>query len=410
MLVSAVIYSYLFMLIVGSVLPSDGNHGIFAPKSVAFLSAAFFFGLYAISRWQIRLSQAWAALIVCLATFFFALWYVIGIDQNPQIASGQFDQFKVFMTTLFVPFATWWLLKDNLIDPAKIIRTVIYANFTYCAAKVTLMALHLLNLINVWSFMHKTGLRFMSMNIIGDVGRIQTSIDILTPFLMYFVLQSNLLDLKLSRTFKCLFFIFALASTFLSFSRLLIFAFAISVLFYGLTLKLSGQIKFWAITGILFIAAVFAIGPEKVERVIERRLFSSDNHYSDVARKVQIDAMLNACDENPILGNGLGGYNKECIRDWKLPHAYEVQWIAFLMQFGALGLTLILIPVGLLSWKLIEPPFSRERIGFFLLFGLWLSSGFTNPFLISLTSGIVYALFLLAAEISLKPRAVLLRG
>jgi hypothetical protein len=398
MIQSFVIYSFLSLLVVGMALPSDGNHGMFAPKSLAFLGSAFFFMMYFVLRLQIKTSQVWAALFVWSAILFFGIWYAVGIDQDPQIKSGQFDQFKVFMTTLFTPFAGWYLVKEKLISYEKIMRTIIYTNCIYNIVKTSLMVFHVLGFINVWTVMHKTGLRFMSMHIIGDVGRIQTSVDIVTPFLMYFVLQSDALGIKLSNRFKWIYAISAGTSVFLSFSRFLIFAFFISIFFHICTLRYFKQVKAWIVALLLCCMGIAAIGPAKVAEVIEKRFFSSDNTASDATRTDQIDALMRACDENPIMGKGLGGYTRECIRDNELPHAYEVQWVAFLMQFGMFGILFILFPAGLIAWNFVSFPWTRPKLGYFLLFGLWLFSGFTNPFLISLTSGIIYMIFLLTGD------------
>lgn len=392
------VYSFLFLLIVGLFLPSDGNHGTFAPKSLAFLSSTFFFLLYFLTKKEMKSSQSWAALIILTALFFLGVFYVVGIDQNPQIKSGQLDQFKVFVTTLFPPFAAWFLVKDNLISFERIMRTLIYTNFLYNFIKTSLMALHVLGVIHVWTVMHKTGLRYMSMHIIGDIGRIQTSVDIVTPFLLYFVLQSKALGIKLSNRFKCLYVFFGVLSVFLSFSRFLIFAFLISIFFHVCTLRWSRQIKLWALGLGFCCLGIGAAGPEKVLEVVEKRFFSADNAASDATRNDQIDALMTACDQNPLLGKGLGGYTTACIRDFDLPHAYEVQWVAFLMQFGLLGLLILFIPIAIIALNFTAFPWTRAKLGYFLLFGLWIFSGFTNPFLISLTSGIIYMIFLLAGN------------
>lgn len=391
-------YSFLFLLIAGLFLPSDGNHGLFAPKSLAFLSSGFFFTLYFIIQNKIRSSLAWGTLLIWCSLFFFSVWYVVGIDQNPQIKSGQFDQFKVFMTTLFTPFAAYYLLKEKLLSFEKIFRTIIYTNCVYNILKTSLMVLHVIGVINVWTVMHKTGFRFMSMHIIGDIGRIQTSVDIVTPFLTFFVLQSDALGIPLSRRFKWVYLSFATISVFLSFSRFLLFAYFFSIFLHCCTLCFFKQLRLWMAALFLCTAAFIAIGPEKVVQVIEKRFFSSDNAASDNTRGEQIDAMMRSCDESPFFGKGLGGYTLECIRDYELPHAYEVQWIAFLMQFGIIGILLLLFPLSLIIGNFVSFPWTRAKAGYLLLFGLWLFSGFTNPFMISLTSGIIYMIFLLAGD------------
>ncbi|MFV0339196.1 MAG: hypothetical protein ACK5MA_01000 [Parachlamydiaceae bacterium] len=388
-------YSFFLLLIVGLVLPSDGNHGLFSPKSLSFLSAGGAFFFYVLSRPTLRPSQAHAFLFLFFSLFFLGLWYLAGMGQDPLIPSGQFDQFKVFLTTLFVPLASWYYIKDGLIAPAQIFRCAIYAQASYCALKVGLMTLHVLKIINLWPLMEKTGLRFMSMNIVGDLGRIQTSVDIVTPFLLYFVLQSDTLGLKLGKKFRIFFVLISFASTLLSFSRYLIAIYAIAILLHGLTLAWNKQAKYWALCLLALTAGVIAAGPEKVAKAVEMRLFSSNNYYSDLDRRQQVDALMEQCDRHPLFGAGLGGYTKACIRDKDIPHNYEVQWVAFLMQFGLLGIFLILIPLAYIGARFLLPPITSEKFGYLSLYTLWLLSGFTNPFLISLTSGIIYTFFLI---------------
>lgn len=395
---AALIFAYLVMIIIGLILPSDGNHSAFAPKSLAFFMAAFFFIFYLVAHRNYYRDQIKASIFVFFAISFLLIWTILGVDQDPLRPSGQYDQFKVFLITLFVPFVSYYLVKQKIITIEKILKTAIYANLAYCTIKVSLMMLHVAHVINIWKFMNMTGLRYMSMEISGSLGRIQTSVDIVTPYFIFFVLMSDKLGFALSTRFKWFYFVISLISNFLSFSRLLLFVYLLSLFFYWLTLRISSIIKMLCVAGICMVAGIIVATPQKVAEVVERRLFSKDNFYSDLARKEQIEAMMNACETTPFFGKGVGGYTPDCIRDGLLPHAYEVQWVAFLMQFGAVGIILILVPIAIISWKLIEPPITRDKIGFFLLFGLWLSSGFTNPFLISLTSGIMYMIFLLAGE------------
>lgn len=398
-------YTFFLLLVIGLVMPSDAQHGVLAPKSLCFLFAGTAFLFYAFSRLTLRSSQASAIIAILFSLFFLGVWAVVGIGQDPLIPSGQFDQFKVFLTTLFVPFAAWYYMKDGLIQPQQIFRCAIFAQASYCTVKVALMLLHILKVINLFPLLMKTGFRFMSMNIVGDLSRIQTSVDIVTPFLVFFVLQSVNLGLNLSKRFKYYFLVISFASTLLSFSRYLIAIYVVSVFLHGITLSLNKQVKYWAICLLAMIGSVIAAGPERVGKAIEMRLFSSNNYYSDLDRRIQVDALVEQCDIHPLLGSGLGGYTKECIRDRELPHAYEVQWVAFLMQFGLLGITLLLIPLAYIGARFLLPPFTRDKFGYFSLFLLWLLSGFTNPFLISLTSGIVYTFFLIAPN-AVNPKRI----
>lgn len=392
--------SFLVLLAFGVVFPSDSNHGFLAPKSLAFLASFFFFALYFFSSKAIKKSQAGPMIFLLASMTFFGVWYLVGIDQSPLLPSARLDQFKVFLPTLFVPIAGYCLVKEGLVTGFQILKTMIYANLVYSLAKISLMALHVFGAINLWAFMESTGLRFMSMPIAGQIGRIQTSVDIVTPFLVYFALQA-----PFSKRFKTFYCLVSALSVLLSFSRFLMAAFAASLLLHIFTLKWTSQIKLMAGVAMLCLAAVAIAGPTQVSDVIDKRFFSQETYISDRTREVQIDALMQACNDNPLLGNGLGGYTEACIRDYNLPHAYEVQWAAFLLQFGLFGLIILLMPVGYIACRFLRPPFSRDQAGYFLLFCLWLLSGFTNPFLISLTSGTIYLIFLLAADVKQLDKA-----
>jgi len=115
-------------------------------------------------------------------------------------------------------------------------------------------------------------------------------------------------------------------------------------------------------------------------------------------RHQQVAFLMQEHEQYPWFGKGMGGYVEGFVRDHQLPYSYEVQWAAFLMQFGYIGLFFLLVPLGIIYWNLLAAEFDCVRLGFALLFSLWIVSGFTNPFLISLTSGVVYTLFYLVRE------------
>ncbi|MFN4174347.1 MAG: hypothetical protein ACK4HV_04505, partial [Parachlamydiaceae bacterium] len=152
----------------------------------------------------------------------------------------------------------------------------------------------------------------------------------------------------------------------------------------------------WALFRIswLVLALTFMIGPFKIAQVLEKRFNSEHSERSDIARKVQIESLTDAFFMNPILGKGMGGFAEDSIRDSTFKHSYEVQWAAFLMQFGIVGLAFLFAPIFYIFYLLF--PLDRLRASLFIMFILWLLSGFTNPFLISLTSGIIYSIFVVA--------------
>ena len=387
---------YFLMLAVGLLLPSDGQHGILSVKSLSFLLTFFSLATYVAFSQKYKTSQIKLFISVGFSVAFLLTWLLIGMIQDETTSLAQWDQFKLFIITLFVPLASLYLLKENIITPQSLYKAAIYANFTYIFLKVMLVALHLLNLVDIWNLLETVGFRFMRMNIYGGIDRIQTSVDLVTPFLLLFVLHSKSLGVSLSRSFKWSYFVLSLLSTFLSFSRLLLAVYFLSLLLYWLTLGPKGLFKGFVVLVLSSAAAYQAIGPEKVNHMIERRFFSRDNTQSDSTRVQQTNALLDNFEKHSFFGKGIGGYASGYIRDKDLLHSYEVQWVAFLMQFGVLGLLLLFLPLLYTATRFLKPPFSRTRIAFLALFLIWLLSGLTNPFLISLASGIIYTLFFVA--------------
>lgn len=394
------VWPYFAMLLIGLMLPSDGNHGIMTPKSLSFLSCFVFLMFYSILRYRITRYQQYLICFTLVSISFLLIWMFIGHWQKNDWLNSAFDQFKIFIITLTTVMMTLNLVYEGLATREKILRVIVYANFSYSLLKVSIVVLHLVGLINMWRWFDFIGIRYMSMAMLqGDLSRLQTSVDIITPFLMLFVLLGKRLNLGFSRRFIYLYLLVSIPAIFLSFSRFLYGVTVVSVLLYWFTLNFTGLVRVLLLTVILGMMGIAWVGIDKVEVLIQERFYSYDNKKSDEVRLEQIEALMDTFETVPILGKGLGGYVENLVRDGAIQYSYEVQWVAFLMQFGILGITILLIPALLIGYKLFLPPFSKLKLSFFVLFVVWLLSGFTNPFLISLTSGIVYSIFLLVSDI-----------
>lgn len=378
---------FFLLLAIGIILPSDGAHGLFAPKSLAFLLAAGGTLAHLLLHPRLNASQQRLLAFLFASLLFLLTWALIGSPNGPLAL----DQFKVFFITLsFIGMALYYLQEGVLTFP-RLLKFALMANFFYSSLKITLALLHALHIFNLLALMEKLGIRFMSMHILGDVGRLQTSVDILTPFLLYFLLTSDSWGLHLSRTFKRLYIPFAWLSVALSFSRFLLFCALMAHVAYWFTETKKGLALSLLKFSLILLCLIPIAGPERLYNVIEKRFLSDESSRSDAIRAEQIEALTDTFTTTPYLGQGLGGYAKTVVRDPTLKYSYEVQWVAFLMQFGLLGLPLLLFPPFLLTLNLF--PLTRLKASLFALFALWLASGLMNPFLISLASGILYALF-----------------
>jgi hypothetical protein len=395
------IFCYFSLLIVGLIVPSDGDHGFINIKSLLLCASVLTTSIYLFVRQKyVTPFQLKSLCFFMFSVVFLLSWMFIGFINDVDYFESSLDQFKVFLVTLIFIFLTLFLITEKLVEPETIIKGAIVANFGYSLIKTGIITLSLFGVIDFWSLMLFTGFRFMTTNIIEGMTRMQTSVDIVTPYFLFFALQTKRLHLNFSKKFLFAYIIVSLFAIFLSFSRVFFAIAVLSLLLHWLTLKGREIAKtVLVLIPILFSLSLTPAGPWAAQ-VFENRFLSHETFISDFARTEQIDALLDKSHESMICGQGLGAYADNCIRDFTLKHAYEVQWFAFFMQFGIIGTTLLLFPLILIGKGLIVGKFSITKYFYLILFVLWLISGFTNPFLISLTSGIMYALFLLVAEVN----------
>jgi len=374
------------------VIPSDGGHGILSIKSLAFLTSSVSLATYLLFYKNLQRNQVNLFLFLICFLIFITLWIIHSAFAVTDISS-LYDQFKLIFITLSVVAMTLFIAQEHLLSYENFLKTIVYANFCYSLIKIIVVFLFLAGFIDLEFFLEKIGVRFMSMAIYGDITRLQTSVDILTPFILYFVLQSRYLHVHFNPKFKYGYTLVSLLAILLSFSRFLLIA-ALLSLFLGWCLTdIWSKFKWFVIVMIVMIAGTSWIGYDKISTIVELRFFSRSSYESDSTRTRQIDALVSEFHQYPLLGKGVGSYSEKMIRDKTILHSYEVQWVAFLMQFGLIGLSILLVPLILICLEFITLPFSWFKTSSLLIFLTWLAAGFFNPFLISLSSGIMYALF-----------------
>ncbi len=393
------------LIVVGLLVPSDGGHGLLSIKSLSFIFTVLGAGLFVLQQRKLSVYQLKVITFLGCALAFLGLWALLGAFYEETPSNSTIDQFKVIWLTLSVVAISIYLVSQQIISFATLLKTVVYANFLYSCVKVAAVVLHLLGVFDVLDLMTRLGMRFMSMQIVGTLFRLQLSNDIVTPFILFFVLQSEKFGIHWSKKFRTLYFVISIFAIFLSFSRFLIAAAALGAALHVCTWSLSRVIRAIPVFLLIMFMGAAWIGMDNLYTIVERRILSSDNEASDQTRTEQIASLVEESEKFPFFGKGLGGYVPNYIRDDIILHSYEVQWVAFLMQFGIVGLLLVIAAFSCIALNFMSLPITRRKLAFLCLFLVWLLSGFTNPFLVSLASGIVYSLFYLSGrELSIQER------
>jgi hypothetical protein len=187
-------------------------------------------------------------------------------------------------------------------------------------------------------------------------------------------------------------------SIFLSFSRFLWFVGVVSIFLSLLGRRFTTWIKAFLCAVLLVVVASAYIGPEKLGNAVSHRFFSKEVKDSDGTRTIQIQKMTEEITRFPLFGKGIGS-NAGDRKDF----SYEVQWISLLMQFGFVGVAIMLLGASAIVIQYLRRPMNWSRLSFLLGFIIFLLGGFTNPFLLSLNSGIMYAAYFIICAVRPRP-------
>ena len=309
----------------------------------------------------------------------------------------------IFLTAL----GTWLVVQwgdSNRLSLNQMITLAVYGNILYALIKLSLLIGTWVGWVNPSKLAIIFNIPITPLGIKGYLVRLQTPFDTPSPYLLFFVLHSQSLNLHLTRTKKYLFIGILLLNILTSFSRVL-WAIGLYALFTSLWISKSTPWKKVRRVCLCCIFSSFLLITlwEPIESLVALRFTSQNAIESDDTRLNQIEALYEKCLQAPFLGSGLGSYAEDCIRDPEHPFNYEVQWLAYIMQTGLLGASLAALGGWLLLRNYIRFRISQIRIALGVLVVLFLLSGWTNPYLFSLSSGILYGLFFLAERKTIDP-------
>jgi hypothetical protein len=382
------------MLIIGMIYPSTGEHGLLNPKALSLAVALIATGVHCFTQRTLKQAQLWTVSLI-LFLFTLLVWSgFIFVHQHPLLDLGStLDQFKIFAITICsTGMLIYWYLSGHL-PYDTLIKTLLYSNLAYNLIKCTAIGGLMLGVIDIQAIIH-SGFSTMITGMGTGLSRIQLSTDIPTPYLLYFALMAPSLNINLPSRLRVLYLITAIAGIFFSYSRYL---WAVAAMVFVLYLLTSPSLvtfaKRFIIPLTLSVATMITLGPQNALLILDSRFFSSETVQSDQIRRIQVQALTEALEDMPFLGGGLGSYAKNSIRDTQQPHSYEVQWVALLMQMGVFGWLVLFALCALIAQTYLTASLDRITLSFFCLYVMWLLGGFTNPFLLSLNSGIFYGLF-----------------
>jgi hypothetical protein len=373
------------------------------PIGQALFFAAIICFVFYLAANNIRINKRIFRTALSLGAFasFLISFFLLGIAKHGDVACAKYE-LQAFIAAISMPHLYFLFNSARIINFRTFFFAIWIGNFAYCVLKVIGIATSIVSGFDMLGFMRKIfGLSFLGGIVQGGgisfwLYRIQTINDSLCFFLMFFMLIGRRIGIRIPRTIAFIYFFFGCADILTAYSRYL---FAIGGILLAVYSMLSKK-RIYIIGSVcaLFIIGFMLFDFSPITDVIAFRFNGDYTARSDQERDTQIRDLVNAWSISPFLGNGIGAYVADNIRNSNRPYMYEVQWISFLMKFGLTGMGVLVI-YCLVFFRFLQGQV-ETKFGIFLtlMYALFLAGGITNPYLLSTASGLLFTLFFASAK------------
>jgi len=111
------------------------------------------------------------------------------------------------------------------------------------------------------------------------------------------------------------------------------------------------------------------------------------NLHADSVRKEQLARLKQLIAQKPLLGHGVGSYDRDYVRSPRMPYAYELQLVSFVAKFGVIGFALLALGALALCALLFGSNVAAWAVVLTLA-----ASGVANPYYESSAFGVAFVL------------------
>lgn len=371
------------------ILPSGSFFGFNYKAILTFLCFLMLFFTLAQFKLPLRIY-----LFPILFLIFLIFYFLVS-----QINSTPIDNAKshaiAFISIFIIAYIPIYTIALDQSFEAKYKDVIFYSAIIYCGIKSGIGLLISLNYLQPESIQSLLFSAFQFEFIGLDAHyfyRIHIPIDFLLPILLlYFIFFKRN---ETSSLFNPIYLTLILSAIILSYSRLLYFLAITSCLlaFFDYFIKAHPTRKaFVVMCGILllFISLYFSFD------FLKERFFGEMAEASDEPRAEMFNALLMVIRDYPFFGKGLGAGASNLIRFEEFPWYYELQWMSFFAQFGAVGFFIILSLTLFPIYGFFQRQINWRAFSIILLYLLWLGVGIFNGFMLTSSAGVIFLFFIL---------------
>ncbi|MFT6901221.1 MAG: hypothetical protein ACJAXS_001411 [Colwellia sp.] len=388
------VLSFLLLVFLSALLPKGSLFGF--PIRTLLLLLCFTLFLFQIVSAKKIPGDIFKDLVPYLSIFVLSfIWISIGVFGNTAHAASSISQFLAFVITFSIPLLAIYLYKSNQLSAKRIIQGVVYGYAASAIIKVLMVVLIFTGFVEFSTLFNSFKLVFgfepVTQLISAGIIRFQYVNDVLAPIVLLLCI-SNYGGFQKNKHTRLFLLSFIVLCWLLSFSRTLLALGVMSIIFGAILCRKSVRRSFY-FTFFLLLISVFSFKSEYITEVVDKRFFSSEAVNSDHHRITQFESLIVDIDVAPFLGRGTGARSKDILRNKEKEFSYEMQLLALFMQIGFLGVGLILLSLLFTIRKYFKSPFYIFNSVFIASYLIFILSCFTNPYMFSMSSGLVFMIY-----------------
>jgi len=357
---------------------------------------------YAIATRVIIIRFSWQKLIVTLL-FPVLIFMTIEISFVHRIDSdGILLEARSIFTIYILVIVYYLVIKEKLITYEVFLKYFFLGHVLYICIKVFI-------LFYFFSLGDKTSavlfLSGISSNIVvagklgvGGAYRIVSGIDLVSPFLFFIVLISNI---NMRKSIKILLLSILFINVIITLSRYGMVSFVILFFLYCLCMRKMIVFLLLSLFTVGSIIVAADVSNINLYGAIEHR-FNGEGKLSTAVKVEQSYYLLREIAEFPLLGKGLGSYVEDYLRSSNPKYGYEAFWLALWMQLGTLGMIVFMFYLWLPVFLALKKT-NKNNIMVSSTYILFLGGGMTNPTVIGISASIMYVLMFVVHLQSTQP-------
>lgn len=378
---------FLVLLFLAAFLPGQTVFGL----NVKLISFGLFLSSFLIyvvtsgplfSRGEV-IGMALVAVALCF-------WSLVGVLYGQTDAGQILSEIRQIASAIWVAWLCNFAIRRGLVSTKRLITVIIYGMFCVSAVKVALEAASFFSNIDPIQIAQSVfGEQIQGYPILFGLVRLDFGQDIVGAFALFALLAPSVSGVRFGRTSKIIIcIVVVLGAGFLTWARAIWFVYVVSII-VAMIVQRSWKAMAVAILAVLVLGVLYY----DVFNTLYEVRFVTEAESSDPVRTEQAIALAEEVEARPILGKGMGAHLDNDSRDLPQKYSYEVQWLAFLMQFGIVGEFGILLLIGASARDLVMAKHPAKP-WVFLLFALWLLESWVDPHMTSSYAGATFGLFM----------------